>query len=283
VEQNSNFSGELQAHLIEDGNYTGNQIMGWTQESTGWHRDSSADVSDVTGERVFYLHTDGSGNRAYFDNIRFYDEDGEILPVSNVLSDNNTETVVVDDFETTEQLDWRINQGDRSRLEFSEDSARGDYSLYFRDVSGNSTNISRSLDDSQMSKFSFWYKYRSSYNNNFRMFLEDSSGNRVVVFQEANSAIRYWDPQKEGEFIKNTEIAQANQDTWYRVVAEEIDYSNNTISISVYTAEGDLVNSVQNVGFWNESDNISKITINNGLGSDGDPDPLWIDHITYEN
>jgi len=91
VEQNSNSSGELQAHLIEDGNYTGNQIMGWTQDSTGWHRDSSADVTDVTGERVFYLHTDGSGNRAYFDNIRFYDEEGEIIPVLDVLLDKQSQ------------------------------------------------------------------------------------------------------------------------------------------------------------------------------------------------
>lgn len=193
-----------------------------------------------------------------------------------------TETVVVDDFENTEQLGWSINQGGRSRLEFSEDSAEGDYSLYFRDRENNSTNISRSLDDNQMSKFSFWYKYRSNNNNNFRMFLEDNSGDRVVVFQEANNAIRYWDPQKEGEFIKNTEIAQANQDIWYQVVADKIDFSSNTISISVYTSDGDLVNSVQNVGFWNESDEISQITINNALGSNGDPDPLWIDHITYE-
>jgi len=91
VEQNSNSSGELQAHLIEDGNYTGNQIMGWTQDSIGWHRDSSADVSDVTGERVFYLHTDGSGNRAYFDNIRFYDEEKELLSISDVLLDKQNQ------------------------------------------------------------------------------------------------------------------------------------------------------------------------------------------------
>lgn len=194
-----------------------------------------------------------------------------------------TGSTIIDDFENKDQFEWSIDSGDRSRLQFTTDSVKGSNALYFkRDDKDTRTEISRSLEQGQFSRFSFWYKYRSENNNNFTLFLRNSSGNNVVVFQEANESTRYWNPNKKGSNIQNSEIAPARQGTWYNVVADNINFPDHTMNIFVYRTDGQLVSSVQNAGFWNTSDKISEIVIRNALGNNGNPDPLWIDHITYK-
>jgi hypothetical protein len=199
-----------------------------------------------------------------------------------VGSSSTTGTVVVDNFEETE-LDWTIDSGTRERLEFSTEAAEGSYSLHFLQASEDtSTNISKSLTSPQSpSEFSLWFRYESSNDNNFRIQLHNSDDTKILEFREFFGSIHYRDAKQRGGYVPHSDIAQVDQNTWYQLAIENIDFSNYTFDATVYDINNNVVNNVEEVGFWNESNEISEIRINNGLGNDGNPDPLWIDNITY--
>jgi hypothetical protein len=73
-----------------------------------------------------------------------------------------------------------------------------------------------------------------------------------------------------------------DENRWYRLAIEGIDFSNHTFDASVYDITGDRVGGVTGVGFWNATEDIGTIRITNGLGNNGNPDPLWIDHVTSQ-
>lgn len=204
---------------------------------------------------------------------------------TNVDEDESGErnTVVVDDFENASELSWEIGDERRDRLEFSTKSAEGDYSLYFvQDSEDQSTKISRSLESPQtFTRFSIWFQYESSRNNNFRIQLHDSDENKVTEFREFNGYINYRDPNKRGDYVPHSNIARVNQNTWYQLIVSNINFTTNTFDARINDINGTTVNKVNEVGFWNESNEVSQIKIINGLGRGGNPDPLWIDYITY--
>jgi hypothetical protein len=58
---------------------------------------------------------------------------------------------------------------------------------------------------------------------------------------------------------------------------------SHTFDALVYDDVDSLVNSVEGAGFWNDGDDIEQVSIENGLGNNGNPDPLWVDYVTYTN
>jgi hypothetical protein len=189
-------------------------------------------------------------------------------------------TVVLDDFEDTTQLGWSIDQGDQSRLEFVQDAARGDHSLHFvYDSEDVSTGISREIEPTRMSEFSLWFQYESSNDNNFQITLVSESEDRIQQFREFFGQIHYRDPQ--GGSVPHNGIAPVDQNEWYRFVVERIDFSDQTLDASVYNQAGNRIDGVTGASFLSDGDNVSKIVIQNGLGNNGNPDPLWIDHVLY--
>lgn len=199
-------------------------------------------------------------------------------------AESSSQRVTFDSFEAGDEFEWSVELGSRSRLEFDTESVVGEHSLFFkRDRTDTPTQISRAIDGAAMREFSFWFKYDSENNNNFRVMLKDASNTNIIVVQEGNEATRYWDPERKGGSRKNTRIGRANPNTWYNVVVSGIDFEANTATISVYDSGGGFVNGVEDVGFWESADEISKVTINDGLGRNGNPEPLWIDHMTYKN
>lgn len=190
--------------------------------------------------------------------------------------------VVLDDFEDTTQLGWSIDQGDRSRVEFVQDAARGDHSLHFiYDSEDVSTGISREIEPTRMSEFSLWFQYESSNDNNFQITLVSDSGNRIQQFREFFGQIHYRDPQ--GGSVPHNGIAPIAQNEWYRFVVERINFSDQTLDASVYNQAGNRVDGVTGATFLNDGDNVSKVVIQNALGNNGNPDPLWIDHVLYRS
>jgi len=194
-------------------------------------------------------------------------------------------TTVVDDFENTDSLDWIIDNGDSSRLEFSSTAAEGDYSLQFlQDSEDTPTHISTTLSEPlTFTSFGIWFRYESANDNNFRIELYDSGGDKVLEFREFSGQIHYRDPELSGSSVPHSDIAQVNQNQWYHLVLENVDFSTYTFDALVYDDAGSLIDSVEGVGFWNDRDDVETVEIKNGLGNNGNPDPLWIDYVTYTN
>lgn len=256
---------------------------------TGQYVDMAGDVSEYTGTHDLYLRARGE-NEGYFDNLRFYDDDRELVSLDEVLPDTATETphetasgtVLLDDFEDTSGLDWTIENGDRSRLEFSRTAPRGDYSLHFvHDSEDKSTKISREIGPTRMAGFSLWFRYESSNDNNFRVILESSSGDKVLEFREFFGRMHYRDPEKRGQAVEQTGIASVSQNEWYRLAVENMSYSDGTVDAAVFDEAGNRIDGVTGIGFWEPAEDISTVRIVDGLGNNGNPDPLWIDHVRY--
>lgn len=191
-------------------------------------------------------------------------------------------TVVLDDFEDTGQLGWSIDSGDRSRVEFAQEAARGERSLHFvHDSEDVSTNISREIEPTRISEFSLWFQYESSNDNNFRIALRSNSGDKLQEFREFSGQMHHRDPQ--GGYVPHNGIARVAQNEWYQLVVENIDFSDQTLDASVYDQAGNRVDGVAGVNFVNSVDNISNISIKDDLGNNGNPDPLWIDHVLYRS
>lgn len=206
-------------------------------------------------------------------------------PTDSELSteDANADAGVLDGFENPDQLNWAVENGGPSRLEFSTEAAEGEYSLHFlRDEEDVSTSIQRSIDPTQLSSFSLWFRYESSNDNNFRIILESSTGQKALEFREFFGQMHYRDPQKRGQTVSHSGVARVDENRWYRLVVEDIDFSNHTFDASVYDIAGDRVGGVTGVGFWTATEDVGTIRITNGLGNNGNPDPLWIDHVTYQ-
>jgi hypothetical protein len=86
VVSTANAAGELQLRLASD---PGSQRAGWTQKRLGWHNDTVGNVSGDAGRETLVLHARGDGNEAYFDDLRFYDAGGDLLPTDAVVVDGD--------------------------------------------------------------------------------------------------------------------------------------------------------------------------------------------------
>lgn len=61
-------------------------IVNFTGVETGqWHADAVGDVSEYAGEHTLYLRAEGDGNEGYFDNVRFFEEGGGLVPTDRVV------------------------------------------------------------------------------------------------------------------------------------------------------------------------------------------------------
>lgn len=244
-----------------------------TEDGTYTYEATYAAGADGTFTATLVQAADGAGNDGASD---------ESVTVTIDTSSTGGPTVV-DDFENTDSLDWSIDRGDRSRLEFSTTAAEGDYSLQFlQDSEDTSTDISTPLSEPlTFTSFGIWFRYESAHDNNFRIILRDSGGDKVFEFREFFGQIHYRDPELSGSSVPHTGITQVNQNQWYHLVLENVDFSTYTFDALVYDDTDNLVDSVEGVGFWNERDDVETVEIKNGLGNNGNPDPLWVDYVTY--
>ena len=189
---------------------------------------------------------------------------------------------VLDDFEDTE-LDWTITEGTRSNLTFSSESVNGSQSLFFND-SSNRVILRRDLaQPGQIDGFSFWFKYNSQQDNNFRVSLWED-GSKLIEIREFGRTIHY--KSEGGSGVTAESVASIEQDTWFQVVLSDIDFQANTLSIAVVDANGQTIGQETGVDFWSAVDRVTSVRILNGLearsGQPGAADPLWIDYIRLE-
>lgn len=214
-------------------------------------------------------------------------EEQNTNPATATESDPNTESSpsssgVFDDFEDGE-LDWGIVEGTRSNLTFASDSAHGSQSLYFKD-SSNRVILRRELaEPSQIDGFSFWFKYNSQQDNNFRVSLWENS-EKLIEIREFGQSV--WYKNEGGSGVTAESIASISQDTWFQVVLSNIDFQSNTLDIAVEDANGRMVGQKTDVNFWTAVDRVTSVRILDGLdarsGQPGAADPLWIDYIRLE-
>jgi hypothetical protein len=258
-----------------------------TTLSTAAFSETATGDGTYTYEATYDAGADGSYTATLAQATDAAGNDGADDESVSVTVDTSTTggTTVVDDFEDTGSLDWSIDRGDSSRLEFVSEAPEGDHSLYFvQDSEDTSTHISTTLSEPlTFTSFGIWFRYESVNDNNFRIELRDSGGDKVLEFREFFGQIHYRDPELSGSSVPHTGIAQVNQNQWYHLVLENVDFSTYTYDATVYDDSGTLINSVEGIGFWNERDAVETVEIKNGLGNNGNPDPLWVDYVTYTN
>ena len=244
-----------------------------TDDGTYTYEATYAAGADGTFTATLVQAADGAGNDGASD---------ESVTVTIDTSSTGGPTVV-DDFEDTGSVDWTIDRGDSSRLEFASEAPQGDHSLHFlQDSEDTSTDISTTLAEPlTFTSFGIWFRYESANDNNFRIILRDSGGDKVFEFREFFGQMHYRDPELSGSSVPHTGIAQVNQNQWYHLVLENVDFSTHTFDALVYDDADNLVDSAEGVGFWNERDDVETVEIKNGLGNNGNPDPLWVDYVTY--
>ncbi|PSP63064.1 hypothetical protein BRC76_03740 [Halobacteriales archaeon QH_8_67_36] len=256
-----------------------------TTVSTDAFAETATDDGTYTYEATYDANTDGSFTATLAQAVDGAGNDGASDESVTVTVDTSSasNTTVIDDFEATDSLDWTIDQGDSSRLESSSTAAQGDYSLQFlQDSEDTPTHVSTTLSEPRMvTSFGIWFRYESANDNNFRIELYDSSGAKLLEFREFSGRIHYRDPELADSAVPHTGIAQVTQNQWYRLVIENVDFSKYTFDALVYDDADSLVNSVEGAGFWNDGDDVERVSIKNGLGNNGNPDPLWIDYVTY--
>jgi hypothetical protein len=204
-----------------------------------------------------------------------------VTEISAGSQESNTDSHVLDDFEDTSQLDWEITDGNRSNLTFSDESAQGSHSLFFED-SSNRIIIKKSLGEVNQPQFlSYWFKYQSQNDNNFRVSLHDKNDNKLIEIREYNQTVHYKNERTPG--VLNNPIADINQNKWYQIELSNIDFESGTLDISAKDAGGDTIGSTSEIPFWDEVKNVDDVRIVNSLaarsGGPGFADPLWIDHI----
>jgi hypothetical protein len=205
----------------------------------------------------------------------------EDTPTENTPTENiNTDSDVFEDFEDS-QLDWQITDGERSNLTFTDESAQGSQALYLED-SSNRVIIRKGLEEVNQPQFlSYWFKYRSQRDNNFRVSPFGGNDQKLIEIREFGQTVHY--KNAGGSGVTSRPIANINQDVWYRVELSNIDFESETLDIRVKDADGATINSATGVSFANGVDNVDYIRILNGLearsGQPGAADPLWIDHI----
>lgn len=195
--------------------------------------------------------------------------------------ESGNQTDVFDDFEDTTQLDWEVVEGPRSDLQFVDESAHGSHSLYFVE-SSSQTIIRRKLNEpSQISLFSFWFKYRSQRDNNFRVSLFGENNRKLIEIREFGQTVHY--KNRGGDGVTSEPVADVEQDVWIQVELSGIDFESQTLDIAVKDAAGETLGSVTKVRFWNPVANVDSVRIADQLrarsGQPGAADPLWIDYI----
>lgn len=67
-------------------------LVGGDPPEDRWYRDVEADVSAFSGVHTLYFWVRGEPNDAYFDNFRFLDADGNVIPPSEVVVQRETTT-----------------------------------------------------------------------------------------------------------------------------------------------------------------------------------------------
>lgn len=77
-------AGELRMTVFKNGNEK--KFDGLAGSNTNQWLSRTIDVSGLSGEVKVIAHADGSDNEAVFDNIRFYDANGDQIPASEILS-----------------------------------------------------------------------------------------------------------------------------------------------------------------------------------------------------
>lgn len=194
--------------------------------------------------------------------------------------DANPDLVVLDDFEDS-QLDWKITEGERSNLAFSDESAHGSQSLYFED-SSNRVIIRKDLGEVNQPQFlSYWFKYHSENDNNFRVELFDKNDNKLIEIREFGRTVHY--KNHGGDGVTAQSVADIEQNVWYQVELFNIDFESETLGIRVKDVDGRTIGSATRVSFWDSVDSADYVRILNGLdareGQAGAADPLWIDYI----
>ena len=213
--------------------------------------------------------------------------DGDTNPATSTESDSNTASSpsssgVFDDFEDGE-LDWEVVEGTRSDLNFASESVHGSQSLYFTD-SSNRVILRRELaQPSQTDGFSFWFKYNSQQDNNFRVSLWGNS-EKLIEIREFGQSV--WYKNEGGSGVTAESVASISQDTWFQVVLSSIDFQSNTLDIAVTNADGRTIGEQTGVSFWTPVGRVTSVRILDGLdarsGQPGTADPLWIDYIRLE-
>ncbi len=178
------------------------------------------------------------------------------------------------DFEDSSNFDWQILAGSRENISFSNDSVRGSQSLYFEDTEEKSTSIKKEFDNRyQIESFSFWYKYNSEFDNNWRFNILNANGDPMVQFWNWAEQVNWSYPNS------GTTVANISQDAWYQVIVTDLDYISNVGSVVVKNTSGDRIGGDTNLNFHHNSDSAKSIIIIDALGYDEDADPLWIDNI----
>ncbi len=89
TESSDTFFGHVKIHIDnKDGT-----IMGATGKSEGeWHTDLEGNVTQYDGTHKLILEAWGDDNRAYFDNIRFYDSSGALIAPSEIVRSDDSES-----------------------------------------------------------------------------------------------------------------------------------------------------------------------------------------------
>lgn len=88
TEQLDGGNGELQFMVFQDGSrQTADTFSNGSFSVDTWYHDRSVDVASISGEAKVVAHADGSQNEGVFDNVRFYDENGDRIPAREILVD----------------------------------------------------------------------------------------------------------------------------------------------------------------------------------------------------
>jgi hypothetical protein len=197
---------------------------------------------------------------------------------------NTSQADIFDDFEDTSQLKWEVTEGTRSDLTFADEAVHGSHSLYFKQ-SSNQVVLRRGLSEpTQVSFFSFWFKYRSQRDNNFRVSLFDGNNNKLIEIREFGQTVHY--KNRGGGGVTSEPVGSIEQDTWVQVVLSRIDFGSQTLDVEVRDATGETIGSATGIGFWNPVEHVDNVRIVDGLrsrsGQPGAADPLWIDYMRLD-
>lgn len=257
------------------GYYVGAQKLLGIQSSTEERPDGGSgrngDTNVGTTTESVGTETGGSGSASSSTN-------GE-----TTQNQNTGQTNIFDDFEDTSQLGWEITEGTRSDLAFVDDAVHGSHSLYFKQ-SSNQVVLRRELNEpSQVGSFSFWFKYRSQRDNNFRVSLFDNN-TKLIEIREFGRTVHY--KNRGGSGVTAEPVGSIEQDAWVQVVLSRIDFGSQTLDVTVRDATGETIGSATGIGFWNPVEHVDSVRIVDGLrsrsGQPGAADPLWIDYMTLD-
>ena len=237
---------------------------------TGEFTDLEGDMSDLSGEHDIVFNMRGS-NEAYFDNLRFLDNDDSVIPPSEVLIDKKnqrpSESASIDGFEDDSLTEW----GSIEAAETTTETAyKGERSVVVTDKHAGEkigSEIMRSFDG--ISPSSLVGALRS----------DDGAYNTVIVTWRDNTdtaihKIRIRNYHNQIEYNNSTTLASTAPNTWYSFELANIDWEDEIVG--EVRVNGEIKET--NVDFQNPAGEVTSVQLrvhDGGTGSVG-----YFDEIT---